>query len=125
MLVLGMIGIRWKKKTKRNGSKSRLDWTGKESKRLKNVPQNGRRFNSTTGVHHSHSTQSSARVNERWNDTLELRDIRVPSIESQVDIILTDMLDMYLSILQHSRQTGYVDNCFMITPMLQNCVSDT
>ena len=44
MLVLGMIGIRWKKTTKRNGSKNRLDWTGKESKRLKNVPQNGRRF---------------------------------------------------------------------------------
>ena len=28
-------------------------------------------------------------------------------------------------LLQHSRQTGYVENCFMITPMLQNCVSDT
>jgi hypothetical protein len=44
MLVLGIIGIKWKKKTKRNGSKNRLGWTGKESKRLKNVPQNGRRL---------------------------------------------------------------------------------
>ena len=50
---------------------------------------------------------------------------RYSSAEYRVDIILTDMLDMYLTILQHSRQTGYVENCFMITPMLQNCVSDT
>ena len=32
MLVLGMIGRKWEKTTKRNGSKNILDWTGKKAR---------------------------------------------------------------------------------------------